>query len=385
MAVMVTSGHAMDGGDAIRKVNETLRGPIFEILARHVPELNRLPAARAYERTLDDIGLLQRCFAAFRAHREAFRAVLMDARQQPVDDDSTLLACGRSLEQVVAMVVRTAAKRYFRRALAPDGHHAVNAARARARMPAKGFAHRMKSLFREVHQTSATHRPEPARSRADELYDAIKARLLHEWQVPLVPTYASMTPTLVRALGDKLLDIRDPALLRRIADDPAEAAHLFDAPAQAAAVTAPVRKEERARLSHILTPDGRRLRAEAFAAILLRPDVRAELGGAPQGLHLTETLRGVGAMAAKLLVAELGLRPEQLAVMLLVARHRIGPELFGRVFGVPGEVELIMRITQKARQSGLSHQSTLAECATFIRQLFANFTPGGPHFTTGGQ
>lgn len=380
---MVSGLQGIDGGTAVRRVNESLQGPIAEILVQFVPELRRLPPDKIYERTLDDISLLQRCFAAFRAQRDAFRTILVDERQQPVTDDHAVLSCGRTLEQVVAMVVRTAAKRYFRRKLAPAGHHTLLEAPLRQDIPAKGVVHRIASVLAPTPaRRPAPHHAKPVRSKADELYDAIKEHLLHEWQVPLVPTYADMSPSMARALGAKLLELRTPEDLRRVVDDPAEAAKLFDiAPEEVAeAQTEPTaasagRKDERARLADVLTPDGRRLRTEAFAPALLRPDVRAQLTNAPSGLRLTETLKGVGGLPAKLLVAELGLRVEQLAVILLVAHETVGSEVFGRIFGQPGEVELVMRVTQKARLAGLCQRSALEDCAAFVRTLFARFAP----------
>jgi len=380
---MLAMASGADCGTAVRKVNDTLQGPVVEILSQFVPELRKLPADKAYERTLDDIGLLQRCFAAFRAQRDSFKYVLVDADKRPVSEDSALLSCGRTLDQVVAMVVRTAAKRYFRRKLNPASHRPVVNSRVQGEIQAKGFVQRVASLFHEEPKAAKptpakpTHLAEPPRSRADELYDAIKANLLHEWQVPLVPTYADMTPNLVRALGAKLLDIREVEELKRIAEDPAEAAKLFDIPEEMAAEAIPAaasagRRDERARLSDVLSQDGKRLNAEAFQTALLRPDVRAQLG---QGAVLKpmDTLRGVGGLPAKLLVAELGLRVDQLAVFLLVSRDAVGPEIFARVFGQPGEVEFVMRVTQRARVEGISQKSSLAEVSAFVRQVFARF------------
>lgn len=382
MSMTMSGVQGVDGGTAVRRVNEALQGPIAEILAQFVPELRRLPPGKVYERTLDDIGLLQRCFAAFRAQRDSFRAVLVDERQQPVADDRAMLSCGRTLEQAVAMIVRTAAKRYFRRKLAPAGHHPLHEAHLREDIPAKGVVHRIASVLAPPPRRRAVPHAKPVRSKADELYDAIKQHLLHEWQVPLVPTYADMSPSMARALGAKLLELRTPEDLRRVVDDPAEAAKLFDIPAKevAEAKAEPVaasagRRDERARLSDVLTTDGRRLRAEAFGPALLRPDVRSQMRDTPSGLRLTDTLKGVGGLSAKLLVAELGLRVEQLAVILLVAHETVGPDVFTRIFGQPGEAELIMRVTQKARLAGICQRSELDECARFVRTLFARFAP----------
>ncbi len=384
MAVYANTMGSMNSGMTIRQVNETLQGPVVQILSQFVPELKALPRDHAYERTLDDIPLLERCFAAFREQRDKFNAVLLDSSRQVVTTDTQPLFCGRTLDQVVAMIVRTAAKRYFRRTLTPGRYRPVTADRLRTEMHDKGFAHRATSSLRDMRgnaRHSGTHIKEPPRSRADELYDAIKENLLHEWQVPLVPTYANMTPNLVRALGEKILEIRTIEQLRKVAADPTEAARLFDLPenqdngdsATFIAAASAGRKDERARLSEILSSDGKRLRPEAFAPVLRRPEVRAQIVTDGHIPHLADALRQVGALPAKLLVAELGLRTDQLAVILLLSHQMMGSEVFGRIFGQPGEVELVMRLTQKARIAGISQRSPLPCCATFVRELFASF------------
>ena len=108
-----------DTATAVARINNALQGPVVEILGQFLPELKALPHEQAYDRTLDDIGLLTRCFQLFRQERQHFRTVLVDERRRPVSDDNALLSCGRTLAEVIAMVVRTAAKRYFRRAVAP--------------------------------------------------------------------------------------------------------------------------------------------------------------------------------------------------------------------------------------------------------------------------
>ncbi|KAF0224098.1 MAG: hypothetical protein FD176_1496 [Rhodospirillaceae bacterium] len=105
---------AIDHAAVVRKINATLQGPVIEVLAELVPEVRHLPKRNALEVILDDVDLLDRCFQAFRSNPEQFRHLLIDRRKVAVDDAEALLECGRSLDQVVAMVVRTAAKRHFR-------------------------------------------------------------------------------------------------------------------------------------------------------------------------------------------------------------------------------------------------------------------------------
>lgn len=366
---MAASKVAGTDGNAVRQVNETLQNSVLGIMAQFLPELKKLPAARAYERTLDDISLLDRCFQVFRAKRDKFQAVLVDAAQKPVTDDCTPLACGRSLDQVVAMIVRTAAKRHFRRRHMPH--------RPQAQAAHQRLHQHLTGLFKAQPPVASLHAT-PLRGRADELYDALKANLLHEWQIPLVPTYAEMSPNLARSLGEKLLELKDLEQLRRVVADPEEAAKLFETPEQQQAISdpAPIR-DSRARLSAILGTGGG-LKLEAFAQVLQRPEIRAQLRPRPAEAPLTQPLRETGAMAAKVLVAELGLRLDQVALVLLVAHETIGTESFARFFGPAADVAVIMRMTQRARQAGLTQNSPLTECALFVRQLFKRPDPIPP-------
>lgn len=356
----------IDTATAVYRINGTLQGPVVDILGQFLPELKALPRERAYDHTLDDLDLLSRCFQIFRSERGRFRNVLVDERRRPVTDDNVPLSCGRSLAEVVAMVVRTASKRYFRRTLTPV------AAEAAA----------------------------PARSPADELYDAIKAYLLHDWQVPLVPVYAEMKPAQVRRVGAKLLDAREPEALHRLIANP-------DAPVQAAptepsgasagapvgqaalptatvlgfaairpATTAEPKRPLHPRaapLDEILTPDRQRLRAEAFTQTLLDPEVRAVLPNADQIVRIGDLLRGVGGNPAVTLVEGLGLRKDQLAVMLMVAQDCIGTTVFGRLFGPRADPELVTRIVERARLRGIGPESEIMDCAIFMRGVFARF------------
>ena len=109
-----------DHESVVRKINATLQGPVIDALAELVPDIRRLPRRNALEAVLDDVDLLHRCFLSFRTNPERFRHLLVDKHKVSVADAEALLECGRSLDQVIAMVVRTAAKRHFRRRL--DGH-----------------------------------------------------------------------------------------------------------------------------------------------------------------------------------------------------------------------------------------------------------------------
>ncbi len=353
---MTTAIHDIDSTTAVRRVNDTLRGPVAAVLGRLMPDFKGMERDAIYERALDDLDTLSRSFQMFREQRRHFRYIVVDGRNRPVSDDTEILSCGRSVEDVIAMVVRTAAKRYFRRHLdnEPSG--------VRARVPALGRRRR---------------------SPADELYDAIKDYLMHEWQVPLVPAYADMSPGLVRALGARLLDIRDLAALHRLIKDPDEIDRL-DQSATPAAAAAPDREgaaSESERVALLLSLDGQHLRAEAFFDVLVRDEVRAHMPPEGRSDKAFAILRGTGGVPARLLLSGLKLSADQLAVVLLNAHAAVGPQVYARLFGQPGQPELVLRMVQQAMVAGIDAGTSLGVCASFIRNLFtraAGGAPGGP-------
>jgi len=394
----------------IRQINLTLEGPVAELMAQYVPELKSLPRRGVLERVLDDPLLLDRCFQAFRAHPDRFAMFLVDRRDQPVERGDVALSCGRSLDEVMAMVVRTCAKRHFRRRL--DGAIVPLQKRGRAAAPeAEGVMERLVRLFS---QRSA--RAVPHRTRGEVLYDAFKEHLLHDWQVPLVPEYSTLSPQLVRRLGRRILDYRVAEDIRRLRDDPeaqpgsgtADALPAFltgaalSPPAPPVSTAPPVSStapppasppamapppaapppaapgDRRARLAEILTPDQKRLRGAAFTMVLLDPAVRAHLPNPEQTVRISTQLAETGGLAARMLVGELGLRADQLAVLVLTLHSLLGEAAFGRVFGVAGNPEQVAAVIERARAAGLGQDTDLGEVAAFARRLFGGVRPPPP-------
>ena len=304
-----------DRSAAVKRVNDTLRGPVAEVLSDLIPELAGLGNDEIYDRVLDTPDLLSQAFTLFRQQRHRFRHVVRDANNRPVLDDTVVLSCGRTLEEIIAMVVRTSAKRYFRRA-----------------------------------QPLLT---------ADELYDAIKDFLMHEWQVPLVPTYADMTPETIRDLGARLLIIR-------------EAQQLRDLPAAPAAT---VLRPDADDFNLFLTLDGQHLRAEAFQTLLERGDVIATL---PYAAPWSDIFKDVGGPAARILVNGLNLTPEQLCVVLVWAYAHMGEEVFVRLLGHPGQPELVTRLVQHGLATGIQAATPLDVCANFIPGFLQKATTSRP-------
>jgi hypothetical protein len=360
---------------AVRRLNAMLRGPLVEVLGELVPEVKALPRSRAFDAILDDPALLHRCFEAFHANRDLFRDLLVDAHKVPVEDANALLACGRTLDQVTAMIVRTCAKRHFRLKL--DGSPDARRTRALAvRKPEPGLFAHIAHLFGFGHDA-----PVRQLSRGESLYRAFGDYLRHDWQVPLVPEYSRLSPQVVRRLGASILQYRaveEIRVLQRVPTGPVPmprpVAKQPKAPEGPAMAPPPEKdaapRDERARFDEILSGDARRLKSSAFTVSLLDPKVRAVLPNSEQMVRVTGVLSSVGGLSAKMLVGELGLRKDQLAVMLLTAAEALGEDNFSRAFGVPGTPDYVARFVARAKAAGIGQGSALADVAAFVTKVF---------------
>ena len=192
----------------IEAIRAALEGPVIEVFRREIPELRGLPRAAAYDKVMNDPKMLDQCFRLFRSRAELFSEVVIDGERRAITEDNAVLACGRTLAEAVALVVRASARRYFRAKLD---------FRRFAPPPAKPTLGKRLALA-----LGLAHPPPPkpmfkGPSRSEALYNAIRDQLRFDWQVMLIPHYAPMTPALVSNLGERLLDIREAAELQALA------------------------------------------------------------------------------------------------------------------------------------------------------------------------
>ena len=365
---LALGGHPSDGAAARRRGHAPVRGPVMDLLAILLPEVARLPRAQAFDLVIGDCDLLYRCLLAFRTHRRHFRLVLLDRRNRPVEGDNQRLSCGRTLNQVIAMIVRSAAKRYFRCHLDPWSPDPLGGS------PAGGWVGWLDRLF-GVPQPTPTVRP--AKSAADRLYDAIRAYLLHDWQVPIIPQYARMTPPEVALLGAKILDFRSAADLADYLDG-GGAPPVAEPEVTVGTASLPgsgPSGDRRARLSDVLTDDGHHLRMAAVVSVLRNPEILA-LTRMPTGEALRDQcalLQQTGFTTVRQLVVDLGLSADQLIVFLSAAGRNLPPPVYVRLFGPGADPQLVHRLIVKARAAGLTQASPLAAHDRFVDALFRPF------------
>ncbi|PKU21588.1 hypothetical protein CWS72_25880, partial [Telmatospirillum siberiense] len=185
----------------IGRINGVLRGPVTDVFRQLVPDLRARTRRDAYERIMSSPAVAATCFREFRTKPELFQGLMIGPDAHPVTSDEQMLSCGRTLGQVVTLVVRAVAKRHFRTRL-------VIIRKAPAAQKAK-----TPGLFAVIF--GAFKPPPPARpvvreySRADALYQAMRSHLLFDWQVSLIPHYASLPVSVVTQLGSQILEYRE--------------------------------------------------------------------------------------------------------------------------------------------------------------------------------
>lgn len=384
----------------VGKLNRALETSVVDVLRDLVPEVRALPKAGALEAILDDLGLLARCFMAYREDPESFRHLLVDRDQEHILSSDQNLVCGQSFDDVVSMVVRTAAKRYFRLHL--DGRRRALHTHSRYLTPEEMTAvQRMMAFFGRKYE-----RDLPT-SKGVALYNAVKQHLRFDWQVPLVPDYVEMPQELVTRMGVHILDYKLSDEIQALLADPdnppppssmkpkplfvppkpkAEAEPEPAVEVRAASITGSERlggmaqlegggesekTDRRARMEDILTGDGRRLKASSFSMMLLDPKVRAVLPDPSAAVRVSATLGLVGGSAAKVIVGGLGLRTDQLAVLLIGAHHTMGEDAFIQLFGVNGRLDAVNRLVDRARAEGIDQETPLEKIAELARRGFA--------------
>ncbi len=312
---------APDHNVAVRVINDTLRGPVADIFRSLVPAFGELAGGDFYDAVMTSSQLLDGCIRIFRRHRDAFKALLVDSRGRPVGDDFVRLRCGRSVHDIVAMIVRTHAKRHFKAVLGGN--------------------------------------PDDPGTRAGHLYQAMNEYLIHDWQVPLVPHYAPLPVSKVIEMGPRLLDIREAELLDAItaAAGPPPAPTPPPGPRPGPGPAAARRTPPTGAGSSV-----RRTPQEDFWWEALADRSVTAVLGQPNGheaRELVAAMAGVNDAVRGELFAGLSLSTVQAAAFLAVAFRTLGRQGFAKLYGTPGQPHLVAKIATRLRQRNVGSRTDL--------------------------
>ncbi|MBI5164967.1 MAG: hypothetical protein HY985_13830 [Magnetospirillum sp.] len=326
----------VEHNSAVRQIMETLRGPVAEVFRKIIPGFGELSGEEMIEAVLGNSELLHGCLMIFRKKRDAFAKLLVDAEGRQVNDEFVRLRCGRSQHDIVAMIVRTHAKRHFKEALGGD--------------------------------------PNNPRSSSGRMYAAINEYLIHEWQVPLVPHYAPLPVASVLELGPALLDIREALTLDSISDDPSLARNFIRPanakPTSAARINRPPMDSAVGSLVDEdlnLTPEpghgGNAQPAmvhgkedEYWFETLNDPLVRSAVGinTEREMREMTAVFVQMGDATRSQLLAPMSLSLPQAAVILAMAYRLWGRAGFVKVFGQPGNPSAVAALGRKLELQGVT-------------------------------
>lgn len=290
-----------------------------------------VPREKVYDRVMDDPNLLHQSFQLFRNRPEVFKDVIVTpARLFPSSDGDTLW-CGRTLSEIIALVVRACARRYFKKRLSGPKPKPLP-------LPQVGF---FQSIAIGMGLAEPPKRPKRKiwPTPAEKLFDAMRDVLLYDWQVPLIPAYAALSPQLVTKLGPQLLDYRDPLKLQVLADHTAETAM--------AEGKVPLLLDSAQRL---ITPNTDTINAEVLWNVCQKMRMAALF----PGYDTSEMRKAVSLVAATSPVALKHLLPvmgddiRKFTLYLFTAYGTLGPARYRQALGVNGQSWVVEAMAKRA-------------------------------------
>lgn len=340
----------------IHEINEKLSGPVLEVYRKLLPNLENV----TYQDILASPELVNGCLLIFEKQRNHFEHLLVNDAGMPVADEDEPLYCGRSIDEIRVLVIRTTAKKYFR----THGDRFRDLSEHK-RTPNSSvnvsLLERLFDLVAKVWQ-GKPHRPPPRpkkrKSGADVFYDGIAPYLRHRWQVPLIPYYAALPRSLIEEMGEGLLSMRRPEelefLLRIGRKDFNEAQRITGElsremldtdPRAAKGVTYAGEKEYERLLTHLHDRMGARF-WKVFTGTELLDSLQSK--STADIVEMASHLDRMSSETVESIIAHLQ-RP-QIAPFLRVADATMDHGDFDAIFGQPGNPRLARIFAQKASQ-----------------------------------
>ncbi|MGE5475627.1 MAG: hypothetical protein ACM3Q1_03160 [Bacteroidales bacterium] len=326
---------------AVRQITNTLKGPVAAVFRDLVPAFGDMSGDDFYDAVLGSSDLLHGLMLIFHKRRDAFAHLLVDAQGRPVNDDFVRLRCGRSVHDIISMIVRTHAKKHFRSALGGD--------------------------------------PNNPDSKAGRLYQAMNEYLIHEWQVPLVPHYAGIPVAKMRELGPMLLDLKTAAEVQEVASK-ASARIQLEAPAKPANANTHAAElvQTRAKLEEMVV-ENRSREQEFWWETLNDNQVRQALANPSESdmREYTAAFCQLGDATRSELLAPLGLSLYQAAVLLGTCHRTLGRAAFGQIFGKPGSAGAVTAFTAKLKAKGVSSRTDVRNLGRAVEGVLSTMPRPG--------
>ncbi len=376
--------------DAVRgEVLRLLRGPIAQTFKGLMPELAN--AQDPYATVLGNLELLDRAFKLFAARRDAFAAFLVDAKGAPVTEDSKRLVCGRSVNEVVAMTVRSGMRGYAEQHFGETARPAPVAISGASAEDARkaGWIAQVAAAFRQRHGRDASKAKEGDAAR---FYKAIRDMLDYPWQVPFFPIYVEIPVELFEKAGIGITRLDDIEKLQRLAriagedigkaervvTDPELAKEMLEnnplAVASVSKMTAPEFDKVHGALAHLDTRQKWDVFGNTLTAVLIGKDKRIT----KQDVYiLAEHLNLLNEYAVRI-VFDLRLGAEQFARLLETAIKVLGRGLFLALFGPIPFFGTDDAAAARRKSYATYVEATIKELIGTVQELVAKFQRDTP-------
>lgn len=358
-----------------KEIVQTIKGPVVARLTKVIPALAAYDDS--YGTVMASPDLLHACMQLVRTKRELFQDLLVDGAGNPVTDDETPLKCGRNLDQIIGMVVRSGAKAYSEKRFAV----APGAVKPAASPKAKSLLDRLAELVGK--KWEAPPKPHGKKSQADLFYSAIKDSLDYDWQVPLIPYFAELPIKLILELGKGVTALHNPDAIAALADigrhsldqakkilNDAMMREMLDTQPLAAKGIAFLGKD-RYDFLHGAVYD---MMGETFWEMCVDCDrlEAMETQNAKDLEQMAAHLHIISGFTIEEMVRNL--QTQQIPVLLDVAHATMGEEEFAKVFGVPGNKKIVKMFAEKVRLTPLDpSKDALADLRDRLPAVFTAY------------
>jgi hypothetical protein len=376
----------MQGDEVARQeVIRLLRGPVAQTFKKLMPEMANM--ADPYKAILSNPHALDRAIKIFESRRDAFAPLLVDDKGKLINDNATRLVCGRSVDEVIAMAVRSGMRSFAdqyltdsAKRLAPLGPGQDRSADEALR---GGWITGVAKMFRQRKAQETKSSP----AQAERFYKAIRDALDFAWQVQFFPIYVEIPPTLFEKLGTGLTRLDSIEKLQRMArlagedidkaetviKDPALAKEMLGHNPLAATAISQMTGDEFNAVSGSLAHLDPRKKWDVFANTLTALQLGRDKRISPADITaLAEHLDILNEYAVRI-IFDLKLGREQFAEFLETAATSLGRALFMALFGPIPFFGLDDTATLQRRSYVNFVETTLKGLVTAIQKLTAKF------------
>jgi hypothetical protein len=382
-AVAVANKPAADPNK--KEIVQTIRGPVVERLTKVIPQFATY--SDAYETVLQNPELLHGCLLLFRQRREMFQDLLIDVAGNRVEVDDMPLRCGRTVDEIIGMVVRSGARHYADVRFGKSKPTVQVAHKAESESLIKRLSEIIGLKWGRDEQPKVN---QP--SDADRFYSAVKDNLENDWQVPLIPHYAELPIKLLVELGKGVTTLRTPegiAALANVGRKSMDEARkilsnemmreMLDTQPVAVQGIAFLGKEKYEYLHSAvyermgenfwqMCVDVRRLEA-------MESKNPKELAEMASHLHIIS--------AATIDFMCKYLKQWQISVFLAIGSETLGEEEFAQIFSVPGQIGLVKVFCEKCAAFRLSPDTEKEDFATQLPDVFRAYQRNRAGFEKG--